>query len=94
VEIEAISNGVAALERANANISQEFEKVKRRADSLGDRWRGHAGRDALVLLEEIYRGFDAREGVIRDYAKFLRDQVNPNYKSAEEMNTTLADQFK
>ena len=57
-------------------------------------WNSSAGDTARTIMYEIFKNSEVRYSVIQNYVNMLNQQVIPGYESAEEPNTSLADQFK
>jgi uncharacterized protein YukE len=94
IDPDSLNNAAMALDRVNTTISKEFNTLKSKVSSLDDSWRGPSVQAAFALVNKIYQGFPAREAVITNYTKYLREFVAPNYVEVEKTNMTLADQFK
>lgn len=94
VNTDGISTAAAKLRNANDNISSKFDTLAKRAKSLESDWNSSAGGLACSKMYELFKTSEIRYSVIQNYINMLEQQVNPSYQSAEEANTTLADQFK
>lgn len=94
VDSESIAAAAADLNRINSEIQSEFERLEKRSKILSSDWNSPAGNNAVTKMYELFKNSEARFAVLQNYANFLEQQVNPNYNSAEDTNTSLADQFK
>ncbi|MGN0577026.1 MAG: hypothetical protein ACI4J4_00245 [Ruminiclostridium sp.] len=94
VDTEKIGEAVAVLQNAENNISSEFERMKKAAARLEDGWKSRAGSKACTTMHQLFRGGEARSAVMNNYVNILKQQINPNYISAEKENKSLADIFK
>lgn len=94
VNTEGISTAATKLRNVNENISGKFDTLTKKAKSLESDWNSAAGSLACSKMYELFKLDETRYSVIQNYINMLEQQIDPNYESAEETNTTLADQFK
>ena len=93
VNTVAIETMAGAISTANNNINQSFENLKTKGREMDNAWNSGAGSKAVTMMHDLFKGNEARSTVMENYVVFLRNVVNPGYNSAEEANTSLADQF-
>lgn len=94
VNTEGIAAAAVKLRNINNNISSQFDTLTKKAKSLETDWNSPAGSLACSKMYELFKNSEIRYSVIQNYINLLEQQVKPSYESAEETNTTLADQFK
>ncbi len=94
VNTEGISTAATKLRNVNDNISDEFDTLTKKAKLLESDWKSAAGSLACSKMYELFKYSEVRYAVIQNYINTLEQQVNPNYESAEDSNTKLADKFK
>ena len=94
VDTQGISTAAVKLRNINDNISSHFDTLAKKAKFLETDWNSAAGSLACSKMYELFKNSEIRYSVIQNYINMLEQQVNPGYESAEEANTTLADQFK
>lgn len=94
VDTEGIYAAAVKLRNTNDDINGQFDVLIQKAKSLETDWNSAAGSLACSKMYELFKNSEIRYSVIQNYINMLEQQVNPGYESAEEANTTLADQFK
>ncbi len=94
VNTEGISTAAVKLRSTNDNINSKFDTLTKKASSLESDWNSSAGSLACSKMYELFKLSEVRYSVIQNYVNMLEQQIDPNYNSTEEANTTLADQFK
>ncbi len=94
INTEGIASAAFNLKRINDAIQSDFEKLEKCSKQIDSDWNSPAGNIASAKMYELFKNSEARYAVLQNYISFLEQQVNPNYNSAEEANTSLADQFK
>lgn len=94
IDTETVTQFADGLNSVNQNINDDFERFKAKAETLEDSWHSSAGARACKKMYEIFSLSKSRSAVIQNYVNLFRQQVNPNYISAENTNTSLADEFK
>ncbi len=94
IDTTMVASAVSSLRNANNNINRAFAIMKNITSKLEYDWNGAAGEKACTTMYNLFKGSDARYTVIQNYINLLEQQVNPNYISAEEVNSSLADKFK
>ncbi len=90
-QIEAV---VQKLTRADAAMDSALDTLKGKVRQVENTWGGQAGEQAMTELYRILQYGEARSTVLQNYINLLRQQVNPSYEGAEEINRSLADRFK
>ena len=95
IDTEKMDSTIVTLKTTNQNISRAFSEMERIARStLQNNWNSSAGDAAFRQLMELLKGHESRETVLQNYINLLEQQVNPGYLDAEELNKSLASQFK
>lgn len=82
-----------AIASANSNINQSFEDLRKKGQNMDNSWNSKAGKQAVTLMHQLFKGNDARSAVLENHIAYLQNVVNPGYISGEDQNTSLADQF-
>ena len=94
VNSELIGAAVSGLRGQNQSINNDFEGFKKKAGALESKWNSAAGSRACTQMYQLFKVNETRSSVLQNYINILEQQVSPGYISAENANTTLADQFK
>jgi len=94
VNAQGITVASDRLKGSNNNINEAFNKMESRVLRDLETWRSPAGESAQTTMYQLLKHNDERSKVLQNYFNMLMQQVNPNYKSAETTNTSLADKFK
>jgi len=94
VNTEGIADTVERLRSADSNINDAVERLSRSGKRLEFHWESGAGAQAMTKMYELFALNEQRAAVMQNYIRFLQQQVEPNYTSAETGNTQLADQFR
>lgn len=95
IEIEKVAAVATVLQSVNDSIDDAFDQMSKVSDRyLSQYWNSEAGCAAITWMFKIFKGNESRSAVIQNYINFLNQQVNPGYRAAEQVNTSLADQFK
>lgn len=88
----AVANNIKA---SNMQIRNGFSPVKSAISRLDANWEGAAASKAISKFHEIDSKFsEARYSVVDNYVRFLLQQVGEGYTQTEEVNKSLADEFK
>ena len=94
-------NTVAAVTAANniklynTQIRDNFSNVQAAMTRLDNSWEGSAATAAISKFNEIKSKYPtARYKVLDNYVNFLLQQVGEGYTQTENVNVSLADQFK
>lgn len=94
VNTDGIEAAAIRLNDLNDQISGDFDAMVKQANRLETDWKSAAGSLACTKMYELFKNSEVRYSVLKNYVNMLNQQVSPGYKSAENANTTLADQFK
>lgn len=94
INLENVSIAISGLRTANENINNAFRAVETAAKRLDSNWNSRAGSLANTSMYQLLENNTARSTILQNYVNLLEQQVNPGYRSAEETNIKLADQFK
>ena len=94
VNTGGIASAAVKLRSVNDNINSSFETLKNKAKQLESNWNSGAGSTACTAMYQLFKIGETRSEVIQNYINTLEQQVNPGYIKTEEVNTSLADQFK
>lgn len=93
VDTELIASAAGAITTANGNMNANFETVRTLGQSMARSWNSAAGEAAENLMQQLFKGDEARGAMFLNCANLLSQQVNPGYENAETTNTKLADMF-
>lgn len=93
VDVNGIIDGLNTLNNADININRNFQTMQSQMSILNN-WIGPAGDDAQELRDHLLALNEPRSNVLQNYVNILRTLVNPGYISAENTNTSLANQFR
>lgn len=94
INTDGIASAAAKLRSANGRIGNSLGTLKNKAKELEYSWNSAAGSKACSVVYQLFKIGETRSYVIQNYINTLEQQVNPGYSAAEEVNTSLADQFK
>ena len=94
IDTEIVEQYAEQLNQINQTIDEDFDSFKSTAVNLEDTWRSAAGTKACTLMYQLFSLSESRSNVISNYVNVFKQQVDPNYISAENTNTSLADEFK
>ena len=93
VDTEQIAAAAGAITTANGNMNTNFEKIRTLGQSMSGSWNSAAAEAAENLMQQLFKGNEAREAMFQNCANLLSQQVNPGYENSETANTKLADMF-
>lgn len=95
VNVDAVVSAASNIQTCNAQMRDSFPDVQRAIDQLNNNWDGAASNNAMRKFDDIKSKFsDSRFKALDNYVKFLLQQVGEGYTQTEEVNVSLADQFK
>ena len=95
VNTEAAITAANNIKLCNTQIRDNFPTVQNAINQLNNSWDGSASNAAISKFNEIKSKFsDARYNVLDNYVNFLLQQVGEGYTQTEEVNVSLAEQFK
>ncbi len=79
----------------NRQMRDSFTQVQNSVRQLDSAWDGEAASNAIKKFNELNSKFsDARYNVLDNYANYLLRQVGEGYTQTENVNKSLAAQFK
>lgn len=93
VDSELIAAAAGAITTANTNMNANFEPLRALGQQMAGSWNSAAGTAAENLMQQLFKGDEARNAMFQNCANLLSQQVNPGYENAETANTRLADMF-
>ena len=93
VDTERIAAAAGAITTANTNMETNFETIRTLGQRMASNWNSAAGEAAESLMNQLFKGNEARAAKFLNCANLLAQQVNPGYDNAETTNTKLADMF-
>lgn len=83
------------IQTVNKQMKDNFSSVQNAITKLNDSWDGPASTMAIGKFNQIRTDFcDNRYNVLNDYSNFLLQQVGQGYEETENVNVSLAAQFK
>lgn len=83
------------IKTINGQIRDDFSNVQNAINQLDNSWEGSVASKTISKFNEIkYKFADARYNVVDNYVSFLLRQVSEGYEQTEEVNKSLADEFK
>ena len=93
------TDGVVAsannIKNLNNQMRSNFNNVQKAISKLDASWDGSAASSAMSKFNSIKSKYcSARYNVLDNYVKFLYQQVGEGYTQTEDVNKSLADQFK
>lgn len=94
IDTELVTQFADGLNSINQEMNNDFNAFMSKASELEDNWHSSAGDKACVFMREFTAMSESRSNVMINYVNLLKQQVDPNYISAENENTSLADEFK
>lgn len=95
VNTDAVARAASNIKLCNQQIRDGFPDVQTAITRLDNAWEGSAATAAISKFNEIKSTYcDARYNVLDNYVNFLLQQIGEGYKQTEEVNVSLADQFK
>ncbi len=94
VNTDGIASAAVKLRSVNDNINGRFDTLKNKAKQLESNWNSAAGSAASTIMYQLFKMGETRSYVIQNYINMLEQQVNPGYSETENVNKSLADQFK
>jgi len=96
--IQVDTNGITAtystLSSVNENITNDFTILQNVLKPFIESWQSSAGATAETKMYELFNLNPNRSSEMKDYIDTLKLCVNPNYKEAERVNISLADNFR
>lgn len=93
-DTDKVLYGARRIHTGNDNINRAVDDLRSLIRKLGSEWVSRAGEKAQTSGYQLLQNNEARSAVLESYAAALEQGVSPSYESAEQHNTTLADQFK
>ena len=95
INTDAVIATAEEVKQLNAEMRDGFTEVQQAITRLNNSWDGSASEAAISKFNEMKEKFcDARYNVLDNYANFLLNQVGEGYNQTENVNISLADQFK
>lgn len=95
VNTTAVLSAAGKISETNIRISNEFNNLESRVNSLHENWKGVAADHAVSEFSNIRNKFyEPRYKTINNFVRFMYDQVSTNYEDTESSVDSLADMFK
>jgi len=99
VELKANAELVIAtadrIKNLNVQMRDEFSSVQDAMNKLDISWESPAATNAINKFNSLKNAYcDARYNIVDNFVAFLYQQVGEGYTQTEEVNISLADQFK
>lgn len=95
INTEAVVSVANNLKMYNTQMKDALPRVESAMNNLNKSWDGEASNAAIAKFNEIKSKFaDTRYDVLENYVKFLLQQVGEGYTQTEDVNKSLAAQFK
>lgn len=95
INTEAAVTAATNIKNYNNQIRDGLTEVQTAITRLDNAWDGSAATAAIAKFNEIKSKFATnRYNVLDNYANFLLQQVGEGYTQTENVNVSLADQFK
>lgn len=92
---DAIKTAAEKIKMYNNQIHDNFSMVQTAITQLNNYWESEATATAVSKFHEINTKFvDTRNMVLNNYVNFLYQQIGEGYDKTEEINKSLAEQFK
>ena len=84
-----------SIERMNSELAETLAESRVSVDGLRNVWQGEAAEGTIEAFDSFAdRYFQRYQDVIRQYVRFLRQNVGAGYLETENVNLSLADAFK
>lgn len=95
INTDAVLVAANNIKRYNTQMREEFSDVRNAIRKLDTFWDGAAATAAFNKFNELESNYaEARYNVLNNYVNFLLQQVGEGYAQTEDVNTSLAAQFK
>ncbi len=95
INTDAVVAAAGNIKLYNTQMRDRFPSLQTAITRLDNSWDGSAAVAAISKFNEIKSKFcDARFNVLDNYVNFLLQQVGEGYTQTEDINLSLADQFK
>lgn len=95
INTDAAVTAAGNIKHYNSQMRDNFPSVQTAINQLDNCWEGAAATATISKFNEIKsKFFDARYNVLDNYVNFLLQQVGEGYTQTENVNISLADQFK
>lgn len=95
VNVDAVISAADSVKLYNCMMRDGIMDVNAAMTRLNQAWDGNASNAAIAKFNEIKEKLcDARYKVMDNYVNFLLQQVGEGYEVVEDVNKSLADQFK
>lgn len=95
VDAEQVIATANKIKKLNNQMRDEFCTVQDAIKRLDGTWDGSAATNAIGKFNSIKNSYcNARHSVIDSFVAFLHQQVGEGYTQTENVNKSLADQFK
>lgn len=95
INTEAVVTAAGKIKDYNSQLRDEFSDVQNAINRLNNNWDGPASSNAIGKFNELRNDFfEARYNVMDNYVNYLLQQVGEGYVQTEDVNKSLADQFK
>ena len=90
-----VQSTAQSMQRKNDFMRIRFSDVELAVNRLGNSWDGAASEKAISKMQQLKKQFNgARYDVLDNFVQFMLQQVNLGYENTEQVNVSLADQFK
>lgn len=95
ISTDLVATAANKISSLNNEMRNGFPEVQSAINKLNGAWDGAAATAAMNKFNAIKNAYcDARYDVVNNYVTFLRQQIDAGYTQTENVNTSLADQFK
>lgn len=95
INTDAVVAAANNIKLYNTQMRDGFPNVQTAITRLDNFWDGSAATAAISKFNEIKsQFFEARYDVLDNYVNFLLQQVGEGYTQTENVNVSLAEQFK
>lgn len=98
VNTEVANTTAEEIQNFNQAIDNEFESVKNAMYLLCCNWSGAAAEQAntkfnSLQYEYVENQTTKRANVLKQYVRFIQEEVGEGYEKTEQANSSLADAF-
>ena len=95
VDVEQVVNTANRIKKLNTEMKDGFSSVQDAIKKLDDTWESSAATNAMTKFNAIKNSYcEARYTVVDNFVAFLHQQVGQGYTQTENVNKSLAEQFK
>lgn len=95
VNAEQVIATADRIKDLNIQMRDRFTDVQTSMTRLDSTWEGAAATNAISKFNALKDSYcEARYNVVDNFVAFLHRQVGEGYTQTEEVNISLADQFK